>query len=146
MVHIPFRGAAPLALEIVGGRIDAAFSTLSAVLGQINGGEMKALAVASTKRAPQLPNVPLLSEQGVQGSEGDSWLALFAPVATPAPVRARLSASILKAMADPALIESATKQGIAVNPRTPDAFGPYHTAEIAKWAEVIKVAGVKPAE
>lgn len=146
LTHIPFRGAAPMALEIVGGRIDVAFSTLPAVLGQINGGEMKALAVASSVRAPQLPNVPRLNEEGVTGSEGDSWLALFAPAATPVPIREILAASILKAMAKPDLVAAATKQGIAVNVRTPAVFAPYHTAEIAKWAEVIKVANVKPAD
>ncbi len=70
MTHVPFRGAAPMALEILAGRIDASFATLPSVLGQIQGGEMKALAIASTVRAPQLPDVPLLKEQGVAGCRG----------------------------------------------------------------------------
>ena len=75
--HVPFRGAAPMALEVLAGRIDLAFATLPSVLGQIQSGDMKALAIASTVRAPQVPDVPLLTEQGVTDSEGDSWLALF---------------------------------------------------------------------
>ena len=84
MVHVAFRGAGPMALEIVGGRIDVAFSTLPSVLGLIQSGDMRALAIASDNKAPQLPDVPLLKEQGVAGGEADAWLALFAPAKTPA--------------------------------------------------------------
>ena len=69
MVHVAFRGAGPMALEIVGGRIDVAFSTLPSVLGLIQSGDMRALAIASDNKAPQLPDVPLLKEQGVAGSK-----------------------------------------------------------------------------
>lgn len=143
MQHVPFAGAAPLATEIVAGRIDVAFSTLSAVLGQIQGGTMRALAIASSVRAPQLPDVALLKEQGVVDSEGDSWLALFAPSKTPAPVVAKLSAVVLAAMSKPAVVEQATKLGIAVNVRGSAAFRTYQEAELKKWAEVVRLANVK---
>lgn len=143
MQHVPFQGAAPMALEIVAGRIDVAFSTLSAVLGQIQGGEMKALAIASNVRAPQLPNVPLLKEQGVADSEGDSWLALFVPAKTPSAAQETLSKAVLAAMAKPPLVEAATKLGIAVNVRGASAFKAYHEAEMKKWAEVVRIANVK---
>lgn len=146
MTHVPFRGAAPLALEIVAGRIDLAFSTLPSVLGQIQGGEMKALAIASNVRAPQVPDVPLLKEQGVKDSEGDSWLALFVPAATPAATVGRLSKSVLSALAKPDVAASAIKQGIAVNVRGAKDFAAYHAEEMVKWADVIKAANVKPAE
>ncbi len=143
MQHVPFAGAAPMATEIVAGRIDVAFSTLSAVLGQLQGGTMRALAIASNVRAPQLPEVPLLKEQGVVDSEGDSWLALFAPAKTPAPVVEKLSGVVLAAMAKPAIVEQATKLGIAVNPRGAAAFRTYQEAELKKWAEVVRAANVK---
>jgi tripartite-type tricarboxylate transporter receptor subunit TctC len=143
MQHVPFRGAAPLALEIVAGRIDVAFATLPSVLGQIQAGEMKALAVASTVRAPQLKDVPLLAEQGVKDSEADSWLAFFAPAKAPAAAREVLTKAVLAALAKPAVAESAIKQGIAVNVRAPDKFKPYLAAELKKWADVVKTAGVK---
>ena len=143
MQHVPFRGAAPMALEVVAGRIDLAFATLPSVLGQIQGGEMKALAIASTVRAPQLKDVPLLKEQGVADAEADSWLALFAPARTPAPVLAALSKAVLAALAKPAVAESAIKQGIAVNVRGPEAFKPYLAGELKKWADVVKAANVK---
>lgn len=143
MRHIPFKGAAPMALEIVAGRIDVAFATLPSVLGQVQGGEMKAIAIASSVRAPQLPAVQLLNEQGVVDGEADSWLALFAPARTPAPIIAIWSKAVIETLAKPNIAASAIKQGIAVNVRDPDAFKVYLGAELKKWAAVIKQAQVK---
>jgi tripartite-type tricarboxylate transporter receptor subunit TctC len=143
MRHIPFKGAAPMALEIVAGRIDVAFATLPSVLGQVQGGEMKAIAIASSVRAPQLPAVKLLNEQGVVDGEADSWLALFVPARTPAPIIAIWSKAVIDTLAKPNIAASAIKQGIAVNVRDPDAFKVYLGAELKKWAAVIKQAQVK---
>ena len=143
MRHIPFKGAAPMALEIVAGRIDVAFATLPSVLGQVQGGEMKAIAIASSVRAPQLPAVKLLNEQGVVDGEADSWLALFAPARTPAPIIAIWSKAVIETLTKPNIAASAIKQGIAVNVREPDAFKVYLGAELKKWAAVIKQAQVK---
>ena len=143
MRHIPFKGAAPMALEIVAGRIDVAFATLPSVLGQVQGGEMKAIAIASSVRAPQLPAVQLLNEQGVVDGEADSWLALFAPARTPAPIIAIWSKAVIETLAKPNIAASAIKQGIAVNVRDPDAFKVYLGAELKKWAAVIKAGNIR---
>lgn len=143
MTHVAFRGAAPMALEIVASRIDCAFATLPSVLGQIQGGEMVALALASRQHAPQLPLLSLLSEQGVRDSEGDAWLALFAPRATPAASVAALSNAITTAMRRSNVAAQATKLGMAVNVRDSAAFATYFEAETGKWLEVVRRAGVK---
>ena len=143
LVHVPFRGAAPMAQELVAGRIDAAFATLPSVLGQVQAGTMRALAVASAIRAPQLPDVPLLSEQGVQGGEADAWIGLWAPAGTPPAVLARLSQAVTSALARPELREAATKLGIAVNLRDAASFDRFVADEIKKWGEVVKAANVK---
>lgn len=143
MQHVAFRGAAPLSLEIVAGRIDAAFATLPSVLGLIQGGEIKALAISSDSRAPQLPDVPLLKEQGVLGGESDAWLALFAPGKTPPAVVETLSKAVLAALAKPDVAANAVKQGIAVNVRGAAAFRSYQEDELKKWAEVVRIAKVK---
>lgn len=143
MTHVPFRGAAPMALEIVAGRIDCAFATLPSVLGQIEGGEMLALALGSLQRAPQLPALGLLTEAGIKDSEGDAWLALFAPRATPADVVAKLSGVVTAAMRRPAVAAAATKLGMAVNVRDHMAFAAYLETETAKWLEVVRLAGVR---
>jgi tripartite-type tricarboxylate transporter receptor subunit TctC len=143
MQHVPFRGAAPMALEIVAGRIDLAFATLPSVLGQIQSGDVRALAIASDVKAPQVPEVPLLKSQGVIGGEADSWLALFAPAKTPQAVRETLSKAVLAALAKPDVAANANKQGIAVNVRAPAAFRAYQEAELKKWTEVVRIAGVQ---
>ena len=143
MVHVAFRGAAPMATEIIAGRIDLAFSTLPSVLGQIQGGTMRALAIASDNRAPQLPDVPLLKDQGVSGGEADAWLALFAPAKTPPATIAILSQAILTAIAKPDVAANATKQGMLVNARGPAAFRAFQEAEVKKWADVVRIAQVK---
>jgi tripartite-type tricarboxylate transporter receptor subunit TctC len=143
LVHVPFRGAAPMAQELVAGRIDAAFATLPSVLGQIQGGTMRALAVASAIRAPQLPNVPLLRDEGVQGGEADAWIGLWAPAATPPAALSKLTQAVTAALARPEVHEAATKVGIAVNVREPRAFERFVEEEIRKWGEVVKAANVK---
>jgi len=104
---------------------------------------MRALAVASAIRAPQLPDVPLLSEQGVQGGEADAWIGLWAPAGTPPAVLARLSQAVTSALARPELREAATKLGIAVNVRDAASFDRFVAEEIRKWGEVVKAANVK---
>jgi tripartite-type tricarboxylate transporter receptor subunit TctC len=143
MVHVAFRGAAPMATEIVAGRIDLAFSTLPAVLGLVRAGEMRAIAIASDNRAPQLPDVPRLKEQGVRGGEADAWLALFAPAKTPAAAIDTLSKAVTGVVAKPDVTANATKQGMLVNVRAPAAFRAYQEAEVKKWANVVRIAQVK---
>jgi tripartite-type tricarboxylate transporter receptor subunit TctC len=143
MVHVAFRGAAPMATELIAGRIDLAFSTLPSVLSQIEGGTMRAIAIASDNRAPQLPNVPRLKDQGVAGGEADAWLALFAPARTPAATVDALAKAVLAAVAKPGVVETATKQGMLVNARPPAPFRTFQEAEVKKWAEVVRIAQVK---
>ncbi|HRK23778.1 MAG TPA: tripartite tricarboxylate transporter substrate binding protein [Beijerinckiaceae bacterium] len=144
MTHIPYQGAGPMAAEVMAGRIELAFATLPSVLGQIRGGSMRALAVASLNRAPQLPDVPTLKEQGLVDSEADSWLALFSPAATPPEARDRLTKAVLGALGKPAVAEGVVKLGFALSLREPAAFATYHKAEMLKWEAVIKAAKVEP--
>jgi tripartite-type tricarboxylate transporter receptor subunit TctC len=143
LVHVPFRGAAPMAQELVAGRVDLAFATLPSVLGQITGGSMRALALASGARAPQLASVPLLRDEGVEGGEADAWVGLWAPAATPRPIIDKLSTAVLAAFKKPEVADGATKLGMAVNLRDPKGFDAFVADEIKKWAEVVKAANVK---
>ncbi|WP_332699862.1 Bug family tripartite tricarboxylate transporter substrate binding protein [Bosea sp. (in: a-proteobacteria)] len=143
MTHVPFRGAAPLVQEIIGGRIDIANSTLPSVLEQINAGNLRALALASPERNPRAKDIPTLREQGVSDADADSWAAFFAPAATPAPVLEKLSQAVMAAIAKPAVTEQILKLGFTLKVRDPAAFKPYHLQEIATWEKIIKDAGVK---
>ncbi|MDP3406817.1 tripartite tricarboxylate transporter substrate binding protein [Bosea sp. (in: a-proteobacteria)] len=144
MTHVPFRGAAPLVQEIIGGRIDIANSTLPSVLEQINAGTLRAIALASPERNARAKDIPTLREQGVSNADADSWAAFFAPAATPTPVLEALSKAILASLAKPAVTEQILKLGFTMRLRDPVAFRPYHLQEIAIWENIIRSAGVKP--
>lgn len=144
MTHVPFRGAAPLVQEIIGGRIDIANSTLPSVLEQINAGSLRALALASPERNPYAKAIPTLREQGVTNADADSWAAFFAPVATPQPILDQLSKAIIVSLAKPEITKSILNLGFTLKVRDPAAFKPYHLQEIATWKQIIADAGVKP--
>jgi tripartite-type tricarboxylate transporter receptor subunit TctC len=143
MQHVPFRGAAPLIQEIVGNRIDVANSTMGSVFQQIEAKTMRAIAIASPKRNPQLPDVPTLLEQGVSGADAESWTGFFAPAATPAPIAERLSKEILASLAKPAVRDAITKLGFSLNLRDAAQLKAYQAAEIKVWEDIIKAAGIK---
>lgn len=143
MTHVPFRGAAPLVQEISGGRIDIANSTLPSVLEQINGGLMRALALASPQRNPRAKDIPTLREQGVSNADADSWAAFFAPAKTPEPVLDMLSKAVMASLNKPATSEAILKLGFTLKVRDPKAFRPYHETEIATWKQIITDAGVQ---
>jgi tripartite-type tricarboxylate transporter receptor subunit TctC len=140
--HIPFRGAAPMTTELLAERIDVSFATLPSVIKQIEAGNLKALAIASAKRAATLPNVPTLKEEGVSGVEADAWFALFAPAGTPAPAIDRLYRAIVTAVGKEKLRQALAAQGMALALRTPSELSAALPKEIAKWAGVIKTARV----
>jgi tripartite-type tricarboxylate transporter receptor subunit TctC len=142
--HIPFRGAAPMTTELLAGRVDLTFATLPSVVAYIDAGVLRALAVASPRRASRLPNVPTLKEAGVEGVEADAWFALFAPSKTPAPVIERLHHAVSTGLDLPAAREAIAKQGMTLSLRPPRAVAGWLPGEVEKWAGVIKSAGVAP--
>ena len=143
MTHVPFRGAAPLVQELMAGRIDISNSTLPSVLGQIQSGDIRAIAIASPQRNPSLPDVPTLREQGITNADAESWAAFFAPAPTPQPISERLSREIIAALEKPSVAEAIRKTGFSLKVRDPAALRPYHAEEMRTWAEIIRIAGVK---
>lgn len=144
MTHVPYRGAAPLVQDLIGGRIDISNSTLPSVLAQITSGQIRAVAIGSPKRNPHLPDVPTLEEQGVTGANASSWAAFFAPAATPQPALDRLSGEIVKSLRKPDVVARIDKLGFTVEPRDPAAFKPYQMQEIATWVKIAKDADIQP--
>lgn len=140
--HIPFRGAAPMTTELLAGRIDITFATLPSLIGYIDAGVLRAIAVASAKRAARLPNVPTLAEAGVAGVEADAWFALFAPAKTPAATIDRLYGAVSAALTTEAAAQAVAKQGMTLALRSPQALAAWLPGEVAKWAGVIKAAGI----
>jgi tripartite-type tricarboxylate transporter receptor subunit TctC len=146
MTHVPYRGAPPLVQDLIGGRIDVAASTLPSVLAQITSGQIRAIAIASPKRNPHLPDVPTLEEQGVTGANASSWAAFFAPAATPQPILDRLSGVILASLKKPDVVDRIDKLGFTVEPQAPASFRPYQVKELETWMKIAKDAGIKPEE
>ncbi len=142
LLHVPFRGAAPMTTELLAGRVDVSFATLPSVVSYIDAGVLRALAVASPRRAARLPNVPTLAEAGIAGVEADAWFALFAPAKTPAPAIDRLHRAVAVALGSAAVREAIAKQGMTLNVRAPAAVAAWLPGEVQKWAGVIKTAGV----
>ena len=142
LLHVPFRGAAPMTTELLAGRIDVTFVTLPSVISYLDAGVLHALAVASSKRTPRLPNVPTLAEQGIAGVEADAWFALFAPARTPDTIRDRLYNSVSTALTSEAASKAIAAQGMTLALRSPTEVAAWLPGEVTKWAAVIKAAGV----
>jgi tripartite-type tricarboxylate transporter receptor subunit TctC len=143
IAHVPYKGSAPLLTDLLGGHVNLSFATTPTVLQQIQTGTLRAIAVASPNRSPYLPEVPTLAEAGVRGVEADAWLAMFAPAGVPAPALARLREATLEAMKQPAVRETLTKSGMTPNARDGAAFAGFVREDVARWAEVVRVANVK---
>lgn len=144
-VHLPFRGAPDALREIVSNNIDFYFSPLASALPVIESGQIRALAVSSLKRSPYLPNVPTTLEAGYPNSDYLFWLGIFAPTGTPQPILDRLYAEITKAIADPHVKSIFAKQGADPMPFDRKGFVDFLHADLKVNAEIIKAAGIKPA-
>jgi tripartite-type tricarboxylate transporter receptor subunit TctC len=142
LVHVPYRGSAPLIQDMVGGRVDLSFATVPTVLGQIGTGDVRALAVASPAASPQVPDAPTLAREGVPGVEADAWLAIFAPAGLPPEIRTRYRDLLAAALAKGDVRASIEKLGMLVNWREPEAFAAFQRADVGRWAEIIRTAKV----
>ena len=143
MTHVTYRGAAPLVTDLMAGRVDVSCSTLPSVLGQIQGGALIAIGLASLQRNPAIPEVPTLREQGILDADAESWTAFFAPVRTPAPALDRLSRATLAALNRSVVRDGLGQIGFTVVPRGPAEFSLYQAEEIEVWGRIIKETKVK---
>jgi tripartite-type tricarboxylate transporter receptor subunit TctC len=145
--YIPYRGAGPAMQDLVAGQVDVLVAQAAAVLPQVQGGAIKALANLSPRRSPAIPDIPTSDEGGVPGLYAPGWFGLFAPKGTPKDVIAKLNAAMVEALADPAVRKRLSDIGLDVASReqqTPEGLAAFHKAEIEKWWPIIKAAGVKP--
>lgn len=149
MTHVPFRGAGPMLVEIVAGRLDAACDNMPSCIGHIRDGRLRALAVTSNVRSAALPDVPTLAEAGIRDFEATAWFGVQAPSRTPRPIIEKLGAEIDTITRDPGYIARIAELGGAPPALTPaggtspQAFEAFIRSEIAKWAEVVRVSGAK---
>lgn len=143
IVHVPYNGQAAALNALLGEQVTMVFDQPGTALAHIRAGKLRALAVTSKARSPQLPDTPTMDEAGVPGYLVDSWFGLFAPSATPRPVVERLSAEIAKAARTPDVRERLVTAGFDVVGSTPGEFDALVKGEVAKWKRVVEVSGAK---
>jgi tripartite-type tricarboxylate transporter receptor subunit TctC len=144
MVHVPYKGSGQAVNDILGGHVQMMISGMSSVIQHVKSGRLRPIAMTSLERSPAAPDVPTIAEQGFPGFEGTAWYGVLAPAGTPPPVVNRLNADILKALKQPDVRERLGAVGFDIVGGTPEQFGAYIKTEIAKWAKVVKAAGIKP--
>lgn len=144
VVHIPYKGGAQAVADLLGGRVTFMFPNIPVVYGQIKAGRLRPLAVASPKRSPALPDVPTMAEAaGMKDFDVSTWFGILGPAGMPATVTNRLNAAIRKVLSTSEMRSKLEKQGAEPLTTTPQAFGTYIKQEIAKWAKVVKQAGIE---
>jgi len=142
ITHIPYKGSTPAVADLMGGQISMIFDNMPSVIQQVKSGRLKALAVTSAQRNPQLPEIPTIQELGVAGYEVWSWFGLLAPAATPKPIVDKLNTSIVDIMKQPDVQAKIIELGAVPVPETSAEFGAFIAAETLKWAKVIKEANI----
>jgi tripartite-type tricarboxylate transporter receptor subunit TctC len=144
MVHVPYKGAAPAMVDLVAGHVQVSFPTISGGLPHAQSGRLRALAVTGAKRTPAAPDIPTMVEAGVPGYEAVNWFGVAVPAKTPPAIVTRLSQEIARVLRLPDVSERLLAQGMEPTSSTPEGFAAYIRSETAKWAKVVKAAGVKP--
>ena len=142
--HVPFQGGGPAVVSTVGGHTPMVITTISSASGPLQQGAIRPLAVTGQKRSPALPNVATLAEQGIHGQESDVILGVFVPGTTPKAIIDRLHGELVKIVADPEIKRRLAVVGFEAVGSTPAEFDARVRAEIAKWAKVIRDAGIQP--
>jgi tripartite-type tricarboxylate transporter receptor subunit TctC len=141
--HVPYRGSGGAATDLVAGVVETSFAGVPNALSQVPQGRLKAFAVTTARRIPQLPDVPTMQEAGVPGYEASVWLALLAPAGTPKEIVNKLNSEIAKLMATPDAKKALYDAGVEPTPSTPEAMSDYMVKEMERWGKVVKEIGIK---
>jgi tripartite-type tricarboxylate transporter receptor subunit TctC len=144
ILHVPFRGAAPAMIDVMGGRTHMVFGSIPSTITHLRSGKLRAVGVGAKERSTLLPDVPTVSESGLPGYEAANWIGIVAPAGTPPAIVARLHKEISAMQKSPDVIKQLTNQGASVLQMSSDQFGKFITSETAKWGRVVKEAGIKP--
>jgi tripartite-type tricarboxylate transporter receptor subunit TctC len=142
IVHIPYKGSGPALADLMGGQVDVMFDNLTSSIGLIRSGKLRALAVTTSTRYQELPDVPTVQET-VPGYEATAWFGIVAPAGTPREVVMRINGEVNRALAHADVKEKLAQQGALARSWTPEEFGSFIHNEVVKWAKVVKASGAK---
>src|SRR5262249_987520 len=144
MVHVPYRGSAPMMADLISGQISMAFDATPTALPQVRSGAIRPIGAGMATRMRAMPELPTLQEQGLKGFECYTWNAIRAPAGTPQPIVDRLSEAINTALADPAVFNRLKEVGVDPTPgSTSKQTAAFINAELAKWAPIIQASGAQ---
>lgn len=143
MTHIPYRGSGPAVQDVLSGQVQVFMTTPPSVMGHVQNGKLKAFAVTSDKRSPQLPQIPTTAEAGLPGFKLEAWVALFAPAGTPPAVIAKLTADVKRSLELPEVKTRADAAGVEIRYQGPEALARLVKSDLAYWSKTIKTAGIK---
>ena len=141
MMHVPYKGSAPAVADLLGGQTDIMFDNMPSAFQHVKAGKLRAIAVTTDKRYPELPDVPTIAEAGVPGYNATSWFGLFTNRKVPADVLAKLNDAMVKILTKPEVIKQMAEQGAVAHPEKPAEFEAFIKAETAKWGPVVKQSG-----
>jgi tripartite-type tricarboxylate transporter receptor subunit TctC len=144
VLHVPYKGTAPANVALLGGEVHLTFSSIPSILSHVQSGRVRSLGVGLAKRLPSLPDIPTIAESGLPGYEAYSWGGMVAPAKTPPAVVSRLNREIMAILKQPDVVDQLTREGTLPNPDTPERFAAYIKADIEKWTQVVRNAGIKP--
>ena len=142
VIHVPYKGAAPLHMALLSGEVSAAFNIIQLPMPQVRKGELRAIATASKKRSVLAPDIPTLAELGY-AIDFDTWYAVYAPAGTPKEIVSRLNTGINRALGDPQLKERANALGIELVGTSPEQLTAHMHQEITRWSALAKAANIK---
>jgi tripartite-type tricarboxylate transporter receptor subunit TctC len=142
--HVPYRGGGALLPELIAGRVDYAFTTALNGIPQAEAGKLRILGVPNGKRVPLLPEIPTIAESGLPGFDGVDWAAMMAPPNLPAPILAKLNATMQSVLKDPELVQAMAARRLVLEGSTPEALGDFIRRETARWAPVVRASGARP--
>ena len=143
MVHIPYRGIAPAINDLLGGQTQVMFPGLAAALPHLKGGRMRAIAVTGSQRHPVIKDVPTLEEAGLKGFEAQQWYGVVGPANMPVAVVKTLNDALAKVLAQPDFKEKLSAEAVELLPMTPEAFGAFMRADIARWTKVAQERNIR---
>ncbi len=143
IMHVPYKGLGPALVDLVADRIQIIFSDMAGLLPHVQGGTLRALAVTSAERWPDLPNIPTMAEAGVPGYEATSWYGVLGPAKLPPEIVSYLNDKLRQIMTTPEMKQKLASLGVLPVTGTPEQFNTYMTSEITKWRQVVETANIK---
>jgi len=143
MLHVPYKGSAPAVTDLLGGQVQSMFDNAPSALPHVKSGKLRAIAVTSAQRMPQLPDVPTVAESGLPGFDVQSWFSIAAPAGTPKPVIDKLNTALNKALNASEVRERMRDLAATPEPGTPEQLRTFAASEIKRWHDVVKQSGAR---